>query len=71
MNKSSVIDWSTVPVLSDRPKPTGRNMLCRQADILVIRMADSGKAGIVEKEVDAIFASYLIRLRPRDERLRP
>src|SRR5208283_288747 len=31
-------------------------------DILVIRMADPGKVGIVEQDVDAVFASYLVRL---------
>lgn len=34
-------------------------------------MADPGKVGIVEEDVDAVFASYLIRLTPRDERLLP
>lgn len=32
-------------------------------------MADPGKVGIVEKEVDAIFASYLIRLKLKSPKL--
>jgi len=40
-------------------------------DVVVIRMADPGKVGIVEQEVDAVFASYLIRVAPKDSRLSP
>jgi type I restriction enzyme S subunit len=32
-------------------------------------MADPGKVGIVEQDVDAVFASYLIRVAPMDNRL--
>jgi type I restriction enzyme S subunit len=34
-------------------------------------MADPGKVGIVEQDVDAVFASYLIRVSPKDDRLTP
>src|SRR5439155_25319537 len=40
-------------------------------DVVVIRMADPGKVGIVESDVDAVFASYLIRLRPIERRMVP
>ena len=40
-------------------------------DILVIRMADPGKVAIIEKEIDAVFASYLIRLKLISNRLSP
>jgi type I restriction enzyme S subunit len=69
MNKSSFIDWSTVPYCpitnADRLK-----YALHIGDVLVVRMADPGRAGIIERPVDAVFASYLIRLRPVDERLR-
>jgi len=34
-------------------------------------MADPGKVGIVEQDVNAVFASYLIRVRPVDTRIDP
>jgi type I restriction enzyme S subunit len=34
-------------------------------------MADPGKVGIVEKDIDAVFASYLIRLEISDSALSP
>jgi len=34
-----------------------------RGDIVIIRMADPGKVGIVEKDIDAVFGSYLIRLK--------
>jgi len=70
MNKTSFIDWSTVPYCpisdSDREK-----FKVHVGDVFVIRMADPGKIGICEREVDAVFASYLVRLKPIDSRLLP
>lgn len=34
-------------------------------------MADPGKVGIVEADVEAVFASYLIRIQPRASSLTP
>lgn len=70
INKSSFIDWSQVPycTISDEDRATYR---LAKGDVVVIRMADPGKVGIVEQEVDAVFASYLIRVRPKDDRLTP
>jgi type I restriction enzyme S subunit len=70
INKSSFIDWSQVPYcpISQEDHETYR---LKVGDVLVIRMADPGKVGIVEQEVDAVFASYLIRVAPKDERLSP
>jgi type I restriction enzyme S subunit len=70
INKSSFIDWSQVPYcpISQDDHETYR---LKVGDVLVIRMADPGKVGIVEQEVDAVFASYLIRVAPKDERLSP
>jgi type I restriction enzyme S subunit len=70
INKSSYVDWSEVPFcpIASEDRATYR---LRQGDVVVIRMADPGKVGIVEQEVDAVFASYLIRIAPKDDRLSP
>jgi type I restriction enzyme S subunit len=36
-------------------------------DILIARMADPGHAAFIEEDVFAVFASYLIRFRPKIE----
>lgn len=70
MNKTSFIDWSKVPYCpisdGDRDK-----FSINVGDVFVIRMADPGKVSICERDVDAVFASYLVRLRPRDGRMLP
>ncbi len=70
MNKTSYIDWSQVPYcpISAEDKEF---YAVKKGDVFVIRMADPGKVGIAEHDVDAVFASYLIRVRPADERLHP
>ncbi len=70
INKTSFIDWSEVPYCPISPEDHEAYRL-RVGDVLVIRMADPGKVGIVEQEVDAVFASYLIRVAPKDSRLSP
>jgi type I restriction enzyme S subunit len=70
INKTSFIDWSEVPYCPITPEDFEAYRL-RIGDVLVIRMADPGKVGIVEQDVDAVFASYLIRVSPKDERLTP
>ncbi|MCY4194934.1 MAG: restriction endonuclease subunit S [bacterium] len=70
INKNSFIDWSTVPYCPisgiDHQK-----FAIQVDDVFVIRMADPGKVGICERPVDAVFASYLVRLRPSDGRITP
>lgn len=70
INKTPFIDWSTVPYcpIDDILK---RKYQLRLGDIVIIRMADPGKVAIVERDIDAVFASYLIRLLPTDLRLTP
>lgn len=70
INKTSYIDWSSVPYckISDADK---KKYKLSKGDIFVIRMADPGKVGIVEQEVDAVFASYLIRLEIADKKILP
>jgi type I restriction enzyme S subunit len=70
INKTSFIDWSEVPYCLISPEDHEAYRL-RVGDVVVIRMADPGKVGIVEQEVDAVFASYLIRVAPKDSRLSP
>ena len=68
INKTSFIDWSSVPFCPvsefDRQK-----FAVQVGDVFVIRMADPGKVGICEREIDAVFASYLVRLRPTNNRI--
>jgi type I restriction enzyme S subunit len=63
MNKTSYIDWARVPYCPITETDLEKFRL-RVGDVLIIRMADPGKVGIVEEDVDAVFASYLVRLRP-------
>ncbi len=70
MNKATFIDWSTVPYcpISDDERERFRVSV---GDVFVIRMADPGKVSICETEVDAVFASYLVRLVATDDRITP
>jgi type I restriction enzyme, S subunit len=70
INKTQFIDWSTVPYcpIEDNLK---RKYQLQVNDIVIIRMADPGKVAIVERDIEAVFASYLIRLLRNDPRLTP
>ena len=61
INKTSFIDWTKVPYCSDENLPFDKYALAAD-DIVIIRMADPGKVAIVESDVRAVFASYLVRL---------
>lgn len=61
INKKSWIDWSTVPYCEVDPAAATKYSLQR-GDVVVARMADPGKAAIVDEDVEAVFASYLVRL---------
>ena len=63
INKSDWISWHTVPHCVISRSEVERYRL-RVNDLVVARMADPGKIGFVEREIDAIAASYLVRLRP-------
>jgi type I restriction enzyme, S subunit len=63
MNKASFIDWDRVPYCPIDVDDVEKYRLA-VGDVLIIRMADPGKVGIVEQEVEAVFASYLVRIRP-------
>ena len=70
INKSSFIDWDSVPYCPIAPDDFEGYRL-NKGDIVVIRMADPGKVGIFEDDVEAVFASYLIRLKLIDDALSP
>ena len=61
INKNSYIDWDTVPYCPVNNLNVGKYAL-RPGDLLVVRMADPGKVAIVEKDIQAVFASYLVRM---------
>ena len=61
INKTSYIDWSTVPFCPESNLDFDKYAL-NVDDIVVIRMADPGRVAIVETEHRAVFASYLVRL---------
>lgn len=62
-NKRPWIDWSEVPYCRI-PGNEFKKYKVKTGDVLVIRMADPGKVGIVEKDVEAVFASYVVRVTP-------
>lgn len=62
INKQNWIDWSSVPYCAIPYEEKPRYALT-PGDIVVARMADPGKSAIVEGHVDAVFASYLVRLK--------
>lgn len=63
INKTNWIDWTSVPFCQIGANAHERYRLHRD-DLVVARMADPGKAAIVDDDVDAVFASYLVRLIP-------
>ncbi|MCD4807644.1 MAG: restriction endonuclease subunit S [Methanococcoides sp.] len=70
INKTSYIQWDTVPFCPINDINHTKYKL-KIGDLIVIRMADPGKVGIIEKDIDAVFASYLIRLNIKSTRISP
>ncbi|GIW41261.1 MAG: type I restriction system specificity protein [Candidatus Binatia bacterium] len=64
INKQNWINWADVPHCHIDPDAKQAYAL-KVGDIVVARMADPGKSAIIEEEVDAVFASYLVRLKTR------
>ena len=62
MNKQPWIDWNKVPYCKIT-ETNFKKYFLKQGDLVVSRMADPGKVGIIEEDVDAVFASYLVRLK--------
>jgi type I restriction enzyme S subunit len=62
INKQNWIDWNSVPYCSISDLEKEKYSL-KIGDIVVARMADPGKSAIIEEELNAVFASYLVRLK--------
>ena len=63
INKKVWIEWSTVPHCEIAEGDYGKYRLTA-GDLLIARMADPGHGVLIEEDVEAVFASYLIRFRP-------
>jgi type I restriction enzyme S subunit len=66
INKLPWIDWTTVPYCEIEPEDFEQYRL-HSGDILIARMADPGHGVVIEEQVEAVFASYLIRFRLKDQ----
>jgi type I restriction enzyme S subunit len=62
INKQNWIEWDKVPYceISDEDFTTYQLKI---GDLVVVRMADPGKSAIIEQPIEAVFASYLVRLK--------
>lgn len=70
INKKSYINWEEVPYCKIEDRKVDKYKLYKN-DIVIIRMADPGKVAIVERNVDAIFASYLIKIDYDKDNVKP
>lgn len=70
INKNSYIEWYSVPNCPIDPDLMNSYRLL-QNDIVIARMASPGKVAIIEQEVNAVFASYLIKLIPDKKFIMP
>ncbi len=62
INKRNWIEWAEVPHCAVEPNAR-KSYALGLGDLVVARMADPGKSAIIEQRVDAVFASYLVRLK--------
>ena len=65
INKLPWINWHEVPYCTISDEQQHKYSL-RSGDIVIARIADPGHGALIEDQVEAIFASYLIRFRPID-----
>ncbi|MBN1188106.1 MAG: restriction endonuclease subunit S [Bacteroidales bacterium] len=66
INKRSYITWEEVPNCVINEINLSKYRLNR-FDIVMARMADPGKIAIIEKDISSVFASYLIKLKLKNE----
>jgi type I restriction enzyme S subunit len=64
INKTDWIEWDTLP-FCDIDSDDRMKYALRTGDLVIARMADPGHSALIEENVDAVFASYLIRFRPK------
>lgn len=70
INKTSYINWSTVPNCSIADNDFEKYKL-NKYDIVIARMADPGKVSIIERDINSVFASYLIKINYNKEKVTP
>jgi len=58
------VDWSTVPYCSEEPDELEKYLI-RDGDLLISRAGSVGVSHLVSNPEAAVFASYLIRFRPK------
>ncbi|AOP52095.1 restriction endonuclease subunit S [Brevibacterium aurantiacum] len=69
INKHPWISWDEVPACQVSSSEKEKYQLF-PGDVVVARMADPGKAAYIDDaSPEAVFASYLVRLKPRDTQL--
>ena len=64
INKREWIEWEEVPFCAIDNALKWKFAL-KLGDVVIARIADPGHGALIEEASDAIFASYLIRFRPR------
>ncbi len=69
INKQAWIDWDAVPHCEIDDADLQKYQLSK-GDVLIARIADPGHGCLIEEDLPAVFASYLIRFKPIDERYR-
>ena len=62
INKQDWIDWSSVPHCQIDDLAL-KSYSLQVGDLVVARMADPGKSALIDEATNAIFASYLVRLK--------
>lgn len=62
---SGTIDWSSVPFCTEEPDDVDK-YLVKSGDILVSRAGSIGVSYLLDNPKRAVFASYLIRFRPKE-----
>ena len=67
INKKPWVSWSQVPYCRATDDEFSKYRLSK-GDVLIARMADPGHGILIEEDLGAIFASYLIRFRPIESR---
>ncbi len=69
--KDDFVDWNSVPYCKINDADKEKYLLYKD-DIVIARTgATTGKSYIIRENVDAVFASYLIRVRLKDKQILP
>lgn len=61
---SGEVNWDTVPFCKDEPADVEKYLVAKN-DIVVSRAGSVGKSFIIRKPLRAVFASYMVRIRPK------